>query len=216
MAPEPALGLCARIAQTTRIPFSDHIVKTHVATTLINSAFAAQFATYGEWFIDAKLCQPPDTNRLFARLFKVAGASYITVLASHKDFLPGLRAVVEEISGTVNVLALLSLTSESQSARTIVARAKRAEEYGAEHFVCPPTALRVMRAQFPSALLFVPAVRDTDETCHNHTNVVSLERVVREGGIPIIGRPITQDVDPVKKAVLLYGRVQAITYSTTL
>lgn len=79
---------------------------------------------------------------------------------------------------------------------------------GLKHFICAPDRLKLMLSHIGEMNFICPGIRAEGEETHDHVKTKSIGFALRSGATwVVVGRPITQAVDPVLASV--YFRSQA-------
>ncbi len=168
-------------------------------------------------FVDLKLHDIPHQVEGAAKSVVLTGADMLTVHASGgqkmmQAAMDGARAAVESVPGTQMpiVLAVTVLTSmddqtlasigvESQAAEQVERLAKLADAAGVGGVVCSPKEAEIMkRVLSADKCIVTPGVRPKGSATGDQARVTTPSQAFENGSTHIVvGRPITQAVDPV-------------------
>jgi orotidine-5'-phosphate decarboxylase len=160
----------------------------------------------GRIFLDLKLHDIPRTVASAIAALRDRGVSYVTVHASGGETM--LSAAVEATQGALGILAVTLLTHLDETtlrdldlpggARSRVVRwARLAESAGCAGAVCSPLELRDLRAKVARSFqLVTPGIRQTGGLDDQRRVAGPAEALLAGADWLVIGRPLTQALDP--------------------
>jgi len=155
-------------------------------------------------FLDLKLHDIPHQVRLATAAAAELGVDLLTIHAA------GGRAMCEaaaEVRGDTRLLAITVLTSLTSAPETVIERAALARDAGIDGVVCSPLEVAALRERFsPPFLLVTPGIRPVGSDRGDQQRVATPEEAVEAGSdLLVIGRPITQAVDPAAAIARITG-----------
>jgi orotidine-5'-phosphate decarboxylase len=173
-------------------------------------------------FLDLKLHDIPNTVAGAIRTAAASGAELLTVHTLGGPAM--LAAAAEAVTGTgVRLLGVTVLTSMDaiQLAAIGVAQSPAAEvevlsrmglAAGLKGFVCSPQEVaRLREITGPEATLVIPGIRPAGAAIGDQKRVATPAAALREGAsFLVVGRPITQAVDPTKAADAILVEMQGV------
>ena len=179
--------------------------------TLVDAGF--------EVFCDLKLHDIPNTVASAARVLGGLGARYVTMHTSGGAAM--LRAGVDGLAEGAAAaglpapltLGVTVLTSDPDAPDELLqGRAALAEASGCGGLVCAGTDLPTLRGVATGLIRVVPGIRPAGASVGDQARVTTPEQAVRDGaGILVVGRPITQAVDPAAAARAIRAEIAAFT-----
>jgi orotidine-5'-phosphate decarboxylase len=151
-------------------------------------------------FLDLKLHDIPHQVGLATEAASNLGVDLLTIHAAGGEAM--MRAAVASRSGATRILAITVLTSLETDPAVVSDRALRARESGVDGVVCSPLEVGALRDRHaPPFLLVTPGVRPTGSVVGDQKRVATPEQALASGSdLLVIGRPITQALDPVAAA----------------
>jgi orotidine-5'-phosphate decarboxylase len=175
-------------------------------------------------FLDLKLHDIPNTVAGAVHSVSGIGASLLTVHASGGAAMMRAAALAANAPGSPKLLAVTVLTSldateltavgvGDPSSTQVLRLARLARAAGIDGLVCSAEEVAAVRqAMGPDALLVVPGIRPTgpadsaiaDDQRHIATPA---EAIGRGASMLVVGRPITQAMDPARAAANILGEI---------
>lgn len=164
-------------------------------------------------FLDLKLHDIPNTVAATCRVLTNFEVDFITVHAlGGRAMLEAAQAEIDKAHSQTQLLAVTVLTSisESELARDLKISLKlsdyalelalMAQDCGISGSVCSPHELKNLRSHLnPSFNLVTPGIRLEHGLTHDQSRVMTPQQAIALGAnYLVIGRPITEAVDPVK------------------
>lgn len=182
-------------------------------------AAVERIAAHGPVFLDVKLHDIPTTVERATRRLASIGVGLLTVHAGGGAAM--VRAAVEGLAGSGQVLAVTVLTSTSDTelaevglpgaAEQVPRLARLASTAGADGLVCAPKDLRAVRdAVGTGPLLVTPGIRPAGDDHDDHARAATPAAAIADGAdLLVVGRPITRSVDPVAAARSIAAELEA-------
>ena len=205
------LVVAARLAQQVQPYFGVAKIGFELFTAAGPDAVQAMLELGYDVFLDLKLHDIPNTVEKAARVAGAMGARYLTIHSMGGPVM--LRAGVEGfLEGAMAAglpapipLAVTVLTSDGDAPPHILPkRVELAVEAGAKGLICAGTDLGFVRELVPRFTLVVPGTRPVGVSAHDQARVTTPGEALDAGAdILVIGRAITEAVDPVKAAEAL-------------
>jgi len=169
-------------------------------------------------FLDLKLYDIPTTvakttDVVCAKLAPLKGEHFLSVHCMGTT--PMCKASFDVAQGSnVKVAGITLLTSfnwqdlrqlgysDSRVNIQTVDIAKVGRSAGLEHFVCAPTNAALMKKHYgDKATLITPGIRLPGDVVHDHKNTADVSQAMKSGASwLVVGRPITNAVDPTEAA----------------
>jgi orotidine-5'-phosphate decarboxylase len=175
-----------------------------------------------EVFLDLKLHDIPNTVAGAVRSVSTTGASLLTIHASGGERMMLAAVEAAHKPGSPRLLAVTVLTSMDASdlRGTGVDRspheqalrlASLALKCGVDGLVCSPEEVASLRQEVGGGpLLVVPGIRQAGAPVGDQRRVSTPESAIRDGAsLLVVGRPITQAVDPVQAAITILAEIEA-------
>jgi orotidine-5'-phosphate decarboxylase len=175
-------------------------------------------------FLDLKVLDIPNTVAGAVRSAAALGARMLTVHAAGGPAM--LAAAQDALSGTANppeLLAVTVLTSMDEMqlkavgidrppAGQVELLARMGLEAGIGGFVCSPNEVRALRAIIgPGGTLVVPGIRPAGAAAGDQKRIATPGEALRAGAsYLVVGRPITQAVDPAEAAERVLEEMAAV------
>lgn len=172
-------------------------------------------------FADAKLHDIPSQVRSAAERLGKHGARWVTAHVS--GGIDMLHAAVEGLSSgaggaEAGILGVSVLTSLDKSAlervgiqrspgQLVGKMAKVADAAGCEGVVCSPHELNVVAQAAPGLLRVTPGIRPQDVEDDQARTASPREAIDRGASLLVIGRPITQALDPAAAAEQIHAEI---------
>jgi orotidine-5'-phosphate decarboxylase len=177
-----------------------------------------------EVFLDLKLHDIPNTVAGGVRSVTGSGASLLTIHAGGGERMMRAAAQAANSPGAPRLLAVTVLTSldaeelnavgvTDATQAQVLRLARLAKAAGINGLVCSPEEVAAVReAMGPQALLVVPGIRpegtaDSDDQSRVATAAQAIER---GASMLVVGRPITQAVDPAKAAAGILAEIERV------
>lgn len=177
-----------------------------------------------EVFLDLKLHDIPNTVAGAVRSVSTTGASLLTIHASGGQRM--MRAAVEaaQYPHSPKLLAVTVLTSmdnsdlrrtgvESAPQEQVLRLSKLARECGTFGMVCSAEEVTALRAELGLApYLVVPGIRPAGAPAGDQRRISTPASAMRDGAsMLVVGRPITQSLDPARAAETILLEMEAAT-----
>ncbi len=170
-------------------------------------------------FFDLKLHDIPNTVERATAQIAGTGATFMTVHAYPQTLAAAALGAKGSTLGILGVSVLTSM-SEDDAARAgygmgiadlVRRRARQAQENHAAGLVCSPLEIGSVRETVGQALKIVtPGVRPVGSASSDQKRVMTPGDAIRAGADHlVVGRPITQAVDPVEAARAVIAEVAA-------
>jgi orotidine-5'-phosphate decarboxylase len=172
-------------------------------------------------FLDLKLHDIPNTVAGAVLSASSAGASLLTVHASGGPAM--LAAAVEAAANLprpLHLLAVTVLTSmdrsqlaavgiETDAAEQVLRLARMARDCGIDGFVCSAEEVAALRRELgQQSFLVTPGIRPAGSSAGDQKRIATPTAAIRAGASAlVVGRPITQAVDPAKVAESILAEI---------
>ena len=170
-----------------------------------------------EVFLDLKFHDIPNTVAHACQVAADMGVWMINVHAlGGKRMMSAAREAIEASANQPYLIAVTILTSHSDeelaelgiqgsAGDNVLRLAGLAMESGLDGVVCSPREAPVLREKFPQSMLVTPGVRlETSQGDDQRRTMTPVEAVAAGSSYLVIGRPITQALDPLQ--ALMYIR----------
>ena len=176
-----------------------------------------------EVFLDLKLHDIPNTVAGAVRSVAGVGASLLTIHAGGGEKMMQAAAKAARIPSAPKLLAVTVLTSMDAAELAgvgvttgsvedqVLRLARLAGSAGIDGLVCSPQEVEaVRRAMGPGTLLVVPGIRAVGSAgTDDQARVASAaETIARGASMLVVGRPITQALDPSKAAAGILAEIR--------
>ena len=167
-------------------------------------------------FTDLKLHDVPATVAGAVRGLAREGIDFCTM---HCDSRKMMQAAAE-VKGDMRLLAVTVLTSNDETdlaalgvshgvAETVVARAKLAQDAGADGVVCSGADLPAVRRAAPHLMPVCPGIRPSGPARDDQKRVVDVRTAFSSGAdYIVVGRPIRQAADPRATAEEIVAQIE--------
>jgi orotidine-5'-phosphate decarboxylase len=173
-------------------------------------------------FLDLKLHDIPNTVAGAVRSASTLGADFLTLHAlGGPAMLMAAREAADSVPNAPRLLAVTILTSMDQEqlravgvgnspASQALLLATMAEEAGVTGLVCSPQEVREMRANLQHPLIVTPGIRPSGAAVGDQRRVATPGQAIADGAdYLVVGRPITQAVDPAMAAEAILAEMRA-------
>src|SRR5271165_2187512 len=173
-------------------------------------------------FLDLKLHDIPNTVAGAVRSVATSGAGMLTLhSAGGPAMLTAAREAAASLPSAPRLLAVTVLTSmdpaqlastgiTASPAEQVMRLAKMAYTTGIRGFVASPKEVGALRSAYPDALLVIPGIRPAGTDTGDQKRVATPAAAIAAGAdYLVIGRPITQAVDPAAAAQSILEEIAA-------
>ena len=172
-------------------------------------------------FIDLKFYDIPNTVTSALRNILEVNPKFTTIhCTGGKRMMTECMALKNEMQSSTNIIGVTMLTSfDDQEINEIGFKdtvqdsinklAGLANDCGLDGLVCSPLEAKNLKSNFPKLQLIVPGIRRSSDEANDQKRTLSAnEAVINGADILVIGRPITESVDPAKAAEELLNEIQ--------
>jgi orotidine-5'-phosphate decarboxylase len=170
-------------------------------------------------FFDLKLHDIPNTITRATAQIAGTGATFMTVHAYPQTLVAAQAAAAGTSLGILGVSVLTSMTEEDLAragygmgvADLVRRRARQAAESGVAGLVCSPHEILAVRETVGHSLkIITPGVRPAGSAMGDQKRVMTPGEAIRAGADHlVIGRPITEAVDPAAAARAILAEIAA-------
>lgn len=175
-------------------------------------------------FLDLKLHDIPNTVAGAVRSASALGVRMMTVhAAGGPAMLAAARGALEGVANPPELLAVTVLTSMDQAQVSAIGLTRTPAEQvellarmglaaGIRGFVCSPQEVANLRALTgPEGVLVVPGIRPAGADTGDQKRIATPAEALRMGAnYLVVGRPITQALDPAKVAAAILDEMAAV------
>jgi len=173
-------------------------------------------------FLDLKLHDIPNTVANTIAALLPLGPHFITLHASGGPAMMKAAAEAARKGGDSRpkLLAVTVLTSldtadlkligfDADASAQVLRLAMLARDSGMDGVVCAPTEIELLRRELgPDFILMVPGIRPTSAAANDQKRVMTPKEAVSAGATYlVVGRPITQKLDPAAAAAAINAEV---------
>lgn len=165
-------------------------------------------------FLDLKLHEIPNSVRGAVESAARVGASMVTVHASGgpkmmdaaveacRDGRLGIQVLAVTVPTSMDHHELRAVGIESHPLEHVLRLAALAESCGVHGIVCSPRESAHVRKVVSNATrLVIPGIRPSDYPADDQSRISTLAEAIANGAdYVVVGRPITRDIDPAKRA----------------
>ena len=172
-------------------------------------------------FIDLKFYDIPNTVTSALRNILEVNPKFTTIhCTGGKRMMTECMALKNEMQSSTNIIGVTMLTSfDDQEINEIGFKdtvqdsinklAGLANDCGLDGLVCSPLEAKNLKSNFPKLQLIVPGIRRSSDEANDQKRTLSAnEAVINGADILVIGRPITESVDPAEVAEELLNEIQ--------
>ena len=172
-------------------------------------------------FIDLKFYDIPNTVTSALRNILEVNPKFTTIhCTGGKRMMTECMALKNEMQSSTNIIGVTMLTSfDDQEINEIGFKdtvqdsinklAGLANDCGLDGLVCSPLEAKNLKINFPKLQLIVPGIRRSSDEANDQKRTLSAnEAVINGADILVIGRPITESVDPAEVAEELLNEIQ--------
>jgi orotidine-5'-phosphate decarboxylase len=176
-------------------------------------------------FLDLKLHDIPNTVAGAVRSVTSAGASLLTVHASGGPAMMAAAVEAASAPGSPRLLAVTVLTSmdafelsavgvSESTIDQVLLLARLANSVGIDGLVCSPEEVATLRAETdPNTLLVIPGIRPAGSEVGDQRRIATPGDAIALGAsMLVVGRPITQSVDPAAAAKAILEEIAQASY----